>query len=448
MKKIIIFGLARSGVAAIDFLSKLNYQIQIHDDKRGSIDKILSYPNIIKCYDIDDIKWDNIDYLLLSPGVPLYFPTPHKIVKLANQKNIKIISDIEIFYNIFPKQNYIGITGTNGKSTVTTLTSNIFSDSKKEFDFGGNIGKAVFDMSILPENSHYILELSSYQLDLLFHTNFKIAILLNITPDHLARHGNFENYILSKIRVFQNQQKGDFSIIGIDNKNTSKIYQTLKSDCNFRAKLIPFSIKNILDQGFAIKDQIIYENGKEIANLQNKILIKGDHNLENILASFIAGYLSGINIDSIIYSISKFTGLKHRMQFVRNIKNANFINDSKATSLEATIMAIKNFDNIHLILGGEIKDDDFNILSNYKNHISKCYLIGAATDKLYNILSNQISCQKSYDLKSAIDDSYRIVKNSKEKASILLSPAAASFDQWKDFEERGEFFIDYVERLL
>lgn len=448
MKKVIIFGLARSGIAAIDFLSKLNYQIQIHDDRRESIDKIPSRPNIAKCYNINDIKWNDADYLLLSPGVPLYFPTPHKIVKLANQNNVKIISDIEVFYNLFPSRNYIGVTGTNGKSTTTTLISNIFSNSKKEFDFGGNIGKAVFDMDILPENSNYILELSSYQLDLMFHASFKIAILLNITPDHLARHGNFDNYILSKRRIFQNQQKGDFSIIAIDNENTAKIYQILKSDYNFQAKLIPFSIKNILDQGFAIKDQIIYENGKEIANLQNKILIKGEHNLENILASFIAGYLSRIDIDTIIYSISKFTGLKHRMQFVRNIKNVNFINDSKATSLEAAIMAIKNFDNIHLILGGEIKDDDFNLLSNYKKHISRCYLIGAATDKLYNILSNQISCQKSYDLKSAIDDSYQIVRNSKEKANILLSPAATSFDQWKDFEERGEFFVDYVGGLL
>jgi UDP-N-acetylmuramoylalanine--D-glutamate ligase len=448
MKKITIFGLARSGISAIDFLSKLNYQIQIHDDRKESIDKIPSHPNIIKCYDINDIKWSGVEFLLLSPGVPLYFPTPHKIVKLANQNNVKIISDIEIFYNIFSKQNYIGITGTNGKSTTTTLISNIFSDSNNKSDFGGNIGKAVFDMEILPENSNYILELSSYQLDLMFQTCLKIAILLNITPDHLARHGNFENYILSKKRIFQNQKKGDFAIIGIDNENTEKIYHEFKSDSNFQAKLIPFSIKNILNQGFAIKEQIIYENGREIANLQNKILIKGEHNLENILASFITCYLSKIDIKIIINSISKFTGLKHRMQFVRNINNVNFVNDSKATSLEAVIMAVKNFDNIHLILGGEIKDDDFNLLTNYKKHISKCYLIGVATDKLYNILSDQISCQKSYDLKSAIDDSYKKVKNSQEQANILLSPAAASFDQWQDFEERGEFFIDYVRGLL
>ena len=177
MQKIIIFGLAKSGIAAINFLSRLDCQIQICDDKKVVIDKVPAMPNIIQCYDVDDLMWHGVDYLLLSPGVPLYFPTIHNIVKLANYHQVKIISDIELFYDIFPKQNYIGITGTNGKSTTTSLIYNIFSNSKKRVDFGGNIGKAVFDMEILPENSHYILELSSYQLDLKHQTKLKIAIL-------------------------------------------------------------------------------------------------------------------------------------------------------------------------------------------------------------------------------------------------------------------------------
>tara|TARA_Y100000389_G_scaffold140377_1_gene138186 strand:+ start:13079 stop:14425 length:1347 start_codon:yes stop_codon:yes gene_type:complete len=447
MQKIIIFGLAKSGIAAINFLSRLDYQIQICDDKKVVIDKVSAMPNIIQCYDVDDLVWHGVDYLLLSPGVPLYFPTIHNIVKLANYHQVKIISDIELFYDIFPKQNYIGITGTNGKSTTTSLIYNIFSNSKKKVDFGGNIGKAVFDMEILPENSHYILELSSYQLDLKHQTKLKIAILLNITPDHLVRHGNFENYILSKKRIFENQSQDDFSVIGIDNHESAKIYNQLEKDSQFKANLIPFSTKIILDNGFSIKDQIIYKNGNEIANLQNKITIRGDHNLENILASFISAYLFQININVIIDSISKFTGLKHRMQFVRKIGNINFINDSKATSLDSTIAAIKNFSNIHLILGGQIKDDDFNLLKEYQDIITKCYLIGTSTDKLYNILSDKIYCEKSYNLKEAINKSYFHAKGMKEESNILLSPAAASFDQWQDFEERGDFFIEEIDSI-
>ncbi len=447
MQKIIIFGLAKSGIAAINFLSRLDCQIQICDDKKVVIDKVSAMPNIIQCYDVDDLVWHGVDYLLLSPGVPLYFPTIHNIVKLANDHQVKIISDIELFYDIFPKQNYIGITGTNGKSTTTSLIYNIFSNSKKKVDFGGNIGKAVFDMEILPENSHYILELSSYQLDLKHQTKLKIAILLNITPDHLVRHGNFENYILSKKRIFENQSQDDFSVIGIDNHESAKIYNQLEKDSQFKANLIPFSTKIILDNGFSIKDQIIYKNGNEIANLQNKITIRGDHNLENILASFISAYLFQININVIIDSISKFTGLKHRMQFVRKIGNINFINDSKATSLDSTIAAIKNFSNIHLILGGQIKDDDFNLLKEYQDIITKCYLIGTSTDKLYNILSDKIYCEKSYNLKEAINKSYFHAKGMKEESNILLSPAAASFDQWQDFEERGDFFIEEIDSI-
>ncbi|MDA7705646.1 UDP-N-acetylmuramoyl-L-alanine--D-glutamate ligase [Rickettsiales bacterium] len=445
MKNIIIFGLARSGIATINSLSKLDYQIQIGDDNSQSIDKVANLKNIKKCYDIKDIKWDGVDFIIISPGVPLYFPKPHDIVKLANQNNVKIICDVEYFYQLYKNHNYIGITGTNGKSTSTDLIANIFKNSGKKYDFGGNIGKAVFDMEIFPENSHYILELSSYQLDLIRNTHLKIAILLNITPDHLERHGNFKNYILSKKRIFQNQGQGDFSIIGIDNKESAKIYNQLEKDPQFKANLIPFSTKIILDKGFSIQNQIIYKNGNEIANLQDKILIKGAHNLENILASFISAYICQIDIDFIIKSISNFTGLKHRMQFVRKINNINFINDSKATSLESSIMAIKNFDNIYLILGGQIKDDDFNLLAKYKDKIIKCYLIGKDTDKLYNILLNKITCQKCYDLKKAISNSYQEAKKINQESNILLSPAAASFDQWQDFEERGEFFIKEVE---
>ncbi|MFT4718286.1 MAG: UDP-N-acetylmuramoylalanine--D-glutamate ligase [Rickettsiales bacterium] len=448
MKKIVVFGLARSGIAVINFLSKLDYEIQICDDQQESIDKILNLPNIIKCYDVSNIRWGGVESLILSPGVPLHFPEPHGIVKLANKNQIRIISDIEYFCQIFSKQNYIGITGTNGKSTSTTLISQIFQNSSKKFDFGGNIGRSIFNMAILPENSHYILELSSYQLDLIYQAHLKIAILLNVTPDHLIRHGNFKNYVIAKKRIFQNQGEGDFSVIGVDSKQTAAIYQELKDDRSFKANLIPFSIKNILTNGFAIKNHIIYENGQKIANLQGKILIKGDHNLENILASFVTCYLSKIDINIILNSIAKFTGLKHRMQFVKRIGNVSFINDSKATSLESTIMAIKNFDNIHLILGGEVKNDDFNLLKKYEKNICKCYLVGSSTDELHDILSDKIICKKNYNLESAINESYQEAKEFTIESNVLLSPAATSFDQWQDFEERGQFFIDCVTRLI
>ena len=448
MKKIVVFGLARSGIAIINFLSKLDYEIQICDDQQESIDKIVNLPNIIKCYDVNNIRWNSVESLILSPGVPLHFPEPHRIVKLANKNQIKIISDIEYFCQIFSKQNYVGITGTNGKSTSTILISQIFQNSEKKFDFGGNIGRSIFNMDILPENSHYILEISSYQLDLMHHTHLKIAILLNVTPDHLVRHGNFKNYVTAKRKVFQNQGEGDFSVIAVDNKQAAIIYQELRGDKNFKANLIPFSIQNILNDGFAIRDHIIYKNGQQIANLQGKILIKGEHNLENILASFVACYLSKIDINIIINSIAKFTGLKHRMQLVKRIENVNFINDSKATSLESAIMAIKNFDNIYLILGGEIKNDDFHLLKKYKKNICKCYLVGSSTDELHDILSDKIICKKSYNLEAEINEAYQEVRDLTTESNVLFSPAAASFDQWQDFEERGQFFIDCLTRLI
>jgi UDP-N-acetylmuramoylalanine--D-glutamate ligase len=458
MKKFLVFGLGISGNQAVKFLLDHNCQVLAGDNDKSSTDnlkqKFSQSSNLQIFENISQIDWNNIDYLVLAAGISLKYPKPHPIVLEAQKHNCPIICDVEILYLFNSKANFIGISGTNGKSTTTALTGHIFSKSGRKSSFGGNIGIAALSLPELKEEETYIIELSSYQLDLMYKTHLNISCLLNITPDHLDRHKNMTGYIAAKKRIFQNQNQGDFAVIGVDNKNTKEIYENLQKDKNFKAKLIPISTKEIVKDGVSMINNTIYNN---INNKNSKIdlgergFLKGEHNAQNIAASFANCFLSGIDEKTIIGQIKSFRDLKHRMEFVDKVNNINFINDSKATNAQSTQNALQTYDNIYLILGGEPKEGGISSLEPYFSKIKCAFLIGKSQEEFAKTLKNKLLHFKCHDLKTAFNMAYKKALDDEFEyglqKNIILSPACASFDQWKNFEERGNFFCQLVKNI-
>jgi len=434
MNKFIVYGLGISGISTAKALAQKNFEVTATDDNQRLIeDDAQKYPEI-NFKNCSEISFDKDTKISFAPGIPLHFPKPHKILEICQKTQAQLSCDIEIFYELnHLNNNFIGITGTNGKSTTTALTGFIFENLKVPSKIGGNIGIACFDLPQNQNNFNYILEVSSYQLDLMKNVRFNIACLLNITPDHIDRHGSFEEYIHSKKRIFLNQNAQDFAIIDTDNPSSAKIPQN----------------------GVAV-----IEN-KVLVNLQNQKfefeinpILKGKHNHQNIACAIAItccyliknAQFNQQKIQQIIKIIEEFKGLKHRMQLVGAVDGISFVNDSKATNAESTENALKSYDNIFWILGGKAKEGGIESLKPYFSKIQKAYLIGEASDEFAKFLAqNFVNYEKCQTLKNAFDKALIDAKSSNliEK-NIILSPACASFDQWKNFEERGDFFCKLV----
>ena len=456
MNKIIVYGLGISGLSTAKALNEKNFQVIATDDNQSAIDVNAQKYQNINFKNLEQISFDEKTVISFAPGIPLYFPKPHKILEICQKTQAKLACDIEIFYELNHKNNnFIGITGTNGKSTTTALTGYIFEKLTIPSKIGGNIGIACFDLPQNQSNFNYILEVSSYQLDLITNTRFNIACLLNITPDHIDRHGSFEGYITAKKRIFLNQNSQDFAIIDNDNSNSLKVFEDLQNDKNFKANLVAISTKKIPQNGVAVIDKKVFVN-LENQKFQFEInpILKGEHNRQNIACALAIicchliknSQFSSQKIQQIIEIIEEFKGLKHRMQLIRKINEISFVNDSKATNAESTENALKAYENIFWIVGGKAKEGGIEGLKPYFHKIKKAYLIGEASEDFAKILEkNSVNYEKCQTLKNAFDKSLIDAKSSNliEK-NIILSPACASFDQWKNFEERGDFFCKLV----
>lgn len=440
--KYVIYGLGISGVSTAKYLKHAGYEVITTDDNPNN-PLISAKP--------EEISYDSNTIISLSPGV---FPT-HKIFETAKKTGAEIACDIEIFYRLNPQNNYIAITGTNGKSTTTALTGFIFKDLGISSAVGGNIGVPAFDLITNDELgiTNFIFETSSYQLDLLSKTHFNIAALLNITPDHIDHHGSMEAYIEAKKRIFRHQADGDFALIGVDNENSKKVFDDLKNDQNFRAKLIPISTDKIQENGVSLIDGILINkiNGADSRFELKSDFLHGKHNEQNMAFTFAIAYCAGLRDEQkIISAIKKFEGLAHRCKLVGQKNEIIFINDSKATNAESTEPALQAYENIFWILGGRAKEGGINILQPYFKKVSKAYLIGEASDEFAKILEKSaVDFVKCGDLENAFKAALIDAKKSSlTKKVILLSPACASLDQWKNFEQRGDYFCKLVDEYL
>lgn len=455
-KNYIIYGVGISGINCAKYLVKKGFEVILTDDnaaKESENSHKISGAKFVKSELISEEIYEN-SVVIFSPGIPLYHPKKHKILEIVNQKGAKLMCDIELFYllNKDSGNKFVAVTGTNGKSTCVALIDFILKEIGINSYLAGNIGFSPFEIMMKGDeisNQNFILEMSSYQLDLCSEVSFDVAAITNFSHDHIDRHGNFENYIEAKKRIFLNQTSEQFAILNYDDENCREISRNLNSS----ASLVRFSISEKVDGGVSILNQTLNDNiaGNEFGFKVESEYLNGRHNLENIALSYacVSSLLKirGVEIDNnlqnkIALAIKKFQGLKHRMQFLGEIDGVKFVNDSKATNSESAKTALESYDNILWIVGGVAKEGGIENLAPYFKKIGKAYLIGESSQDFAKFLKkSDVNYEECINLENAAKKAFRDAKdNINEKPVIMLSPACASFDQWKNFEERGEHF--------
>ena len=455
-KTIAIFGLGRTGLSAAKSLIKGGARVLAWDDNETT--RISAVTAGVPISDLNSADWNAIDALLLSPGIPHDKPNAHWSALKAKAAGVKIICDIEIFAQEVasraPDQRpkVIAITGTNGKSTTTSLIGHVLNESGKDAQVGGNIGRGVLDLEPIHRGGYYVLELSSYQLERTYSLKADVAVLLNLSPDHLDRHGDMAGYETAKRRIFRNQSDADTIVICVDDANGKRICTELMAQ-NGRS-IIPVSGQRSLGRGAcAIKSKLYCVMGRsveEIADLTVAKALDGTHNWQNAAAAYAAAKSIGLKIKDIGPAWLSFPGLAHRMETIGRVGPVRFVNDSKGTNADATRQALKAYDNIYWIAGGVAKDGGVEELVSDMKNVRRAYLIGEAADDFAATLSREkISHKISGTLEKAVVCAVRDAVNSrKANPVILLSPACASFDQFKNFEVRGEAFRAQIEKII
>jgi UDP-N-acetylmuramoylalanine--D-glutamate ligase len=400
------------------------------------------------------MDWTGVGALILAPGVPLTHPEPHWAVRLAKSHGVEIIGDVELFCRerrlSKAAAKIIAITGTNGKSTTTALTHHLLVSAGSDAVAGGNIGAAVFDLPEFRDDRYYVLELSSFQLDLTSSLDADAAALLNITPDHLDRHGSLANYAAVKAKIFENLRDGAAAVIGADDRYCDEIAARLLS-ANRTVKRV--SAKSAVANGVYAEGSTLLETENDrivnSASLEGIGSLRGAHNAQNAAAALALLRSLGFPWDPLARALRAFPGLPHRMEEVRRIGNVLFINDSKATNADAAERALSSFSNIYWIAGGKPKAGGIASLTPYFPRIKKAYLIGEAAPAFAETLKGRAEIALSGTLDKALAEAAADAQASGDaEAVVLLSPACASYDQFPNFEVRGNVFRKLAQALL
>ncbi|MDZ7824567.1 MAG: UDP-N-acetylmuramoyl-L-alanine--D-glutamate ligase [Ahrensia sp.] len=433
-KKVALFGLGGSGIVTAKALVAGGAHVYAWDDNPDSVERAAN--DGVNTVDLRALNWADIDSFVLSPGVPLTHPQPHWSAELASAAGVEIIGDVELFCRqrraSGKNSKLIAITGTNGKSTTTALVTHLLKSAGRDVEMGGNIGVPVLQLAEPCDEKIYVIECSSYQIDLAPTLDADVAILLNLSPDHLDRHGTMENYAAIKQRLVQ---KAKQAIVGVDDAWSRAIADQINN-------VLPIEVKS----------------GAKMLDLSQAPSLRGEHNLQNALAATAAGRCVGLTIDEMSDALKTFGGLAHRMQIVGDWQGVKFINDSKATNADAAAKSLSSFKDIYWIAGGLAKKGGIDDLRPLFRNITKAYLIGDAAPEFASRLSDRVPYEISATLDVAVAHAARDAAKSVRAARdaslslskepvVLLAPAAASFDQFQNFEKRGDAFVAAVKEL-
>lgn len=433
-KNILVMGLGRSGIAVSKLLCNDN-KITIIDKNADNKKLICELEELGIKFLLEDEIYDITDYdiVLRSPGI---LPS-HELVKKAIANNVLVVNEIEVSYHFLPENvKIIGVTGSNGKTTTTTIIYNLLSKLYDNVHLGGNIGIPLSALvNSVKENDILVLEISDHQLYDMKDFKTNISVLTNLCPTHLDFHGNYETYKEVKKKIFNNHTNNDKAIINASCKDSLEFINTIDSNISFFTK-----------NNCYIKDNYIYVDEQRIINI-DEILLKGNHNYENIMAALLVMNEFELNIDVIKEVLINFNGVEHRLELVKKINNIEIYNDSKATNPTSTIIAINSFKKpIHLILGGFERSQDFNELNQSLEYVKCVYAIGETCDRIEKwCLNKNIECYNMKTLELAMN---KIKENVQEGEVILLSPASASWDQYDKFETRGEEYKNIVAKIF
>jgi len=440
-----VFGLGRSGISASLALAAGGVEVSAWDDDPARRRHAAELG--VTLNDLYRIEWEGFRGLVLSPGVPLTHPAPHPLVARALTAKIEILGDMELFARSRPKGRVVGVTGTNGKSTTSALTAHLLEQAGLNVQLGGNIGTPVLDLDPMEDDGIYVLELSSFQLDLIRTLVSDVAVLLNVSPDHIERHGDFSNYIASKTRIFARRESKQTSVIGIDDDVCRRIHQELGGRRG--RSTIPVSVQRRIARGIYVRDGILIdETAKkpaEIVDLNRVKSLLGVHNWQNAAAAFAAVRALGFSGGDVAKAFKSFSGLAHRQEVVARIGKAVFINDSKATNAAAASRGLACYDNIYWIAGGRAKEGGIATLSPHFPRMAHVFLIGEAAGAFAQTLEGRVPYTVCGDMEKAVAAAAEQALTERRAAPVvLLSPACASFDQFNDFEDRGNRFRDLV----
>lgn len=408
-KRYAVLGLARTGLSVVDYLWNSSASIVAWDDREEAREQVQGKATLADPLDMDLTKFDGV---VVSPGVPI---NRHPIAQKAREAGVTLIGDIELFAQAraeLPPHKVVGITGTNGKSTTAALIHHILKTAGIPARLGGNIGKPILGEQELEEGGVYVLELSSYQIDLTQSLDCDVAILLNITPDHLDRYDGFDAYAASKARLFEMQSADHAKIIAIDDAPSQAIA------AGASGAVMQISAGGCMDQS-------------------NWPALQGPHNAQNAIAAMSAARRLGVGEEAIEQGLRTFPGLPHRMERVGDRDGVLFVNDSKATNPTSTAPALAAYPAVHWILGGRAKADDLDACEPHFGHVRAAYTVGETADMFEKLLAPWMPVSNCGTIRKAVQIAAQAARPGE---TVLLSPACASFDQYRDFEERGDDF--------
>lgn len=452
-KNVAVLGLGKSGLATVRSLEAGGANVFAWDDAEAK--RAEAAKEGFTLADSSGWDWKTFAALVLSPGIPLTHPVPHTAVTRAKAAGVEVIGDIELFQRAVASgrsgAKVVAITGTNGKSTTTALIGHMVRRCGGDAQVGGNIGKAVLELDAPASASVYVVEVSSYQIDLAPSLAPNVALLLNITPDHIDRHGTVEHYAEVKARLFARQTEKDTAVIGIDDPRSSEICTA--ENAKRMEKVVPISVGKTISRGVYALDGIVYDSmgtqTVKAGDLREIKTLAGTHNWQNAAAAYAAGRALGYQRERIFAAFESFPGLAHRMEIVGETDGVRFVNDSKATNADAASKALATYDNIYWIIGGKAKDGGIASLEEWFPRVRRAYLIGEAAKVFAETLKDKVEVIHCGTLDRAVEAASRdAAADDAELKVVLLSPACASFDQFKSFEERGDVFRAAVQERL
>jgi UDP-N-acetylmuramoylalanine--D-glutamate ligase len=446
-KTVALFGLGGSGLATALALKDGGAHVVACDDNPAKMAE--AQARGIETADLRDADWSGFAALVLSPGVPLTHPEPHWSARLAREAGVEIVGDIELFCRerakIAPHAPFVAVTGTNGKSTTTALIAHILREAGRDVAVGGNIGTAILSLEPPSDGRVHVIECSSFQIDLAPTLSPTIGVMLNVSPDHLDRHGTMENYAAIKERLVATAEK---AVIGADDEASRAIIARRAAS---RGNVVRVGLSDREPGSVFVRDRTIVANPEgeaiDVASLADIGSLRGDHNAQNAAAAATVALLSGVDAATIQRALRSFPGLPHRMEEVGQRGETLFINDSKATNADSTEKALKSFDNILWILGGKAKEGGIDSLASYFPKVRKAYLIGAASEAFAATLGDTVPYELCGTLDRAVEQAAQDAAARDDETVVLLSPACASYDQYPNFEVRGNRFRDLVRAL-
>ena len=451
-RTVAVFGLGTSGLATCAALTEGGANVIALDDKPAKVAE--AQDKGVTTGDLREADWKNIAALVLAPGVPLTHPQPHWVVLTARRADVEIIGDIELFCRErrarAPRSPFAAITGTNGKSTTTALLAHIFAKNGRAVAVGGNLGTPILSLPPPSQTRVHVIECSSFQIDLAPTIDPSVGILLNVTPDHIDRHGSFEHYAAIKERLIKGVAYGGTAVIGVDDPVTESVAERAARDGTQVVRVSTrrkFAADGIYPEGDTLIDM---QGGKRryALSLGGIGSLRGTHNAQNAACAYAAALALGLEPAAIEYAMHSFPGLHHRMEQVGHKGPVLFINDSKATNADSTANALASFTDIFWIAGGREKEGGIATLERFFPHIRKAYLIGEAAQDFAKALDRKVVYEVARTLDRAVEAAARDAEASRlPQPVVLLSPACASYDQYPNFEIRGDEFRDLVLKL-